>query len=202
MSQVVPNASPEGTTLLPRYACGSFCRSTHLYNPLSPLSVFDFIIPLIPCHVIAYTTPNIRCLTPSDPPYSIIPYLPLGLALMQDLMKYDPQQRPTASQTLQYPFFQVNSALPAPEGVEHSKAPGTFTRRPIQVLTHTLSYPQIPSPTLAIHPLTAIRSFPYYCIDLYRRVSRTLEQRNYDLHTLIHPLIRPLTHSYILPLLP
>jgi len=25
----------------------------------------------------------------------------------QDLMKYDPQQRPTASQTLQYPFFQV-----------------------------------------------------------------------------------------------
>ena len=32
---------------------------------------------------------------------------PEGLVMMQDLMKYDPQQRPTASQTLQYPFFQV-----------------------------------------------------------------------------------------------
>ena len=32
---------------------------------------------------------------------------PEGLVMMQDLMKYDPQQRPSASQTLQYPFFQV-----------------------------------------------------------------------------------------------
>lgn len=37
---------------------------------------------------------------------------PEGLLLMNDLMKYDPQQRPTASQTLQYPFFQVNATLP------------------------------------------------------------------------------------------
>jgi hypothetical protein len=29
-------------------------------------------------------------------------------------MRYDPQQRPTASQTLQYPYFQVNIALPPP----------------------------------------------------------------------------------------
>ena len=34
---------------------------------------------------------------------------PEGLVMMQDLMKYDPQQRPTASQTLQYPFFQVRN---------------------------------------------------------------------------------------------
>lgn len=29
-------------------------------------------------------------------------------------MRYDPQQRPTASQTLQYPYFQVNISLPPP----------------------------------------------------------------------------------------
>ena len=34
---------------------------------------------------------------------------PEGLVMMQDLMKYDPQQRPTASQTLQYPFFQARN---------------------------------------------------------------------------------------------
>ena len=63
---------------------------------------------------------------------------------MQDLMKYDPQQRPTASQTLQYPFFQVNSSMPAPEVAENNRAAATFTRRPIQVDTSstTLSSPQ------------------------------------------------------------
>ncbi|RYH14353.1 hypothetical protein EON65_33735 [archaeon] len=30
-----------------------------------------------------------------------------GLELLQDLLLYDPNQRPTASQTLQYTFFQV-----------------------------------------------------------------------------------------------
>ncbi len=30
-----------------------------------------------------------------------------AIIVMQDMMKYDPQQRPTASQTLQYPYFQV-----------------------------------------------------------------------------------------------
>ena len=36
---------------------------------------------------------------------------PEGIALMQDLMIYDPNQRPTASQSLQYPFFQVRTLL-------------------------------------------------------------------------------------------
>jgi hypothetical protein len=46
-------------------------------------------------------------------------------------MKYDPQQRPTASQTLQYPYFQVNSALmPSPSLAQPD--PPTYTRRPIQ----------------------------------------------------------------------
>lgn len=56
---------------------------------------------------------------------------PESLNLMQDLLKYDPQQRPTASQTLQYPFFQVNAALPPPMSTA-DPAPSTFTRRPVQ----------------------------------------------------------------------
>lgn len=32
---------------------------------------------------------------------------PEALVVVQDLLKYDPQQRPTASQILQYPYFQV-----------------------------------------------------------------------------------------------
>lgn len=58
-----------------------------------------------------------------------------GLVLLQDLLKYDPQQRPTASQTLQYPFFQVNISLPPPTG---SAAPqdSTYTRRPVQETEH------------------------------------------------------------------
>lgn len=51
-----------------------------------------------------------------------------GINLMQDLMKYDPQQRPTASQTLQYPFFQVNSMLPPPQA---APTVSTFVRRPM-----------------------------------------------------------------------
>ena len=38
-----------------------------------------------------------------------------GLTLLQDLLKYDPNSRPTASQALQYPWFQVNAALPPTE---------------------------------------------------------------------------------------
>ncbi|CAM9835666.1 unnamed protein product [Choristocarpus tenellus] len=40
---------------------------------------------------------------------------PEAVALMTDLMHYDPNTRPTASQSLQYSFFQVNATLaPAP----------------------------------------------------------------------------------------
>jgi hypothetical protein len=36
-------------------------------------------------------------------------------------MKYDPQQRPTASQTLQYPFFQVRRGNEREEGREEEE---------------------------------------------------------------------------------
>jgi hypothetical protein len=50
---------------------------------------------------------------------------------MQDLMLYDPQQRPTVSQSLQYPFFQASNAIPAPANTAEV-IPSTFTRRPVQ----------------------------------------------------------------------
>ncbi|CEG38095.1 cmgc rck mak protein kinase [Plasmopara halstedii] len=39
---------------------------------------------------------------------------PEALQLMTDLLKYDPNQRPTSSQALQYPFFQVNVNVTMP----------------------------------------------------------------------------------------
>ncbi len=55
-----------------------------------------------------------------------------AIQLMQDLMKYDPLQRPTASQTLQYAFFQVNNTLPPPTSTADPQ-PSTYTRRPVQM---------------------------------------------------------------------
>ena len=55
---------------------------------------------------------------------------PDAIALMQDLLKYDPQQRPSCSQVLQYPFFQVDSTLPPPTNTAVPQ-PSTFTRRPV-----------------------------------------------------------------------
>mmetsp|Transcript_13947 Transcript_13947/g.16627 ORF Transcript_13947/g.16627 Transcript_13947/m.16627 type:complete len:464 (+) Transcript_13947:54-1445(+) len=39
---------------------------------------------------------------------------PEAIQLLTDCLKYDPSQRPTCSQILQYPFFQVNASLPPP----------------------------------------------------------------------------------------
>lgn len=75
---------------------------------------------------------------------------PEGLNLIQDLIKYDPQQRPSSSQSLQYPFFAVNNMHPAqparnegtrrslsndnePTSEEGISVPAsTYTRRPLQ----------------------------------------------------------------------
>lgn len=48
----------------------------------------------------------------------LIPHAsPEALQLMTDLLKYDPNQRPTSSQALQYPFFQVNVSVSVPLSV-------------------------------------------------------------------------------------
>lgn len=49
----------------------------------------------------------------------------------QDFMLYDPQQRPTVSQALQYPYFQVSNNIPAPLSTAEAQ-PSSFTRRPVQ----------------------------------------------------------------------
>ena len=55
---------------------------------------------------------------------------PEGLSLIADLLKYDPQSRPTATQALQYPFFQTNNAMPPLES-DYNTPASTFTRRPV-----------------------------------------------------------------------
>ncbi len=64
---------------------------------------------------------------------------PEGIDLLTDLLKWDPQQRPTASQTLQYAFFQVNCSMPAPENTAPPHVT-TFTRRPLQKSEQDMAY--------------------------------------------------------------
>ncbi|KAG6976725.1 hypothetical protein JG688_00001052 [Phytophthora aleatoria] len=53
----------------------------------------------------------------------LIPHAsPEALQLMTDLLKFDPNQRPTSSQALQYPFFQVNVNVATPLTQEVSGA--------------------------------------------------------------------------------
>lgn len=50
----------------------------------------------------------------STPLSALIPNAsPEAIQLMTDLMKYDPQKRPTAAQALQYPFFQTGVPMPS-----------------------------------------------------------------------------------------
>eukprot|EP00605_Chrysophyceae_sp_TOSAG23-4_P002236 GSChrysophyteH1.ASY1.ANO1.2480.1 assembled CDS len=64
---------------------------------------------------------------------------PEGIELLTDLLKWDPQHRPTASQALQYPFFQVNCAMPAPENTAPPHV-SSFTRRPLQKSEQDIAY--------------------------------------------------------------
>ena len=72
-----------------------------------------------------------------------------AITLMQDLMKYDPQQRPTASQTLQYPYFQVNAAIVAPPTNPNMVPASTYTRRPVQKTEHEQRIEQAAAEKLA-----------------------------------------------------
>ncbi|KAL0481164.1 serine/threonine-protein kinase MAK [Acrasis kona] len=51
---------------------------------------------------------------------------PEAIQLMTDLMKYDPIKRPTASQALQYPYFQIGISAPIPV---NNKYPNPQTQR-------------------------------------------------------------------------
>ena len=55
---------------------------------------------------------------------------PEAISLMEDLMRFDPQKRPGASQTLQYPFFQVNASLPPPQPAPVAAPVASTPQRP------------------------------------------------------------------------
>lgn len=58
----------------------------------------------------------------------------------QDLMKYDPQQRPTASQTLQYPFFQVSHISRHRYPSTHLLTFNTHPNTPDRYITYFITY--------------------------------------------------------------
>jgi len=70
--------------------------------------------------------------SPSPLSKVVINASPEALSLIQDLLKYDPQLRPTASQSLQYPYFQVNNFIPSTTSATIELASTTFSRRPLQ----------------------------------------------------------------------
>lgn len=47
-----------------------------------------------------------------------------GVTLIADMLKYNPGKRPTASQALRYPYFQVGQKLGAPAGLNESQRLG------------------------------------------------------------------------------
>lgn len=72
------------------------------------------------------------------PVSALIPHAsPEACKLMEDLMLWDPKKRPTASQALQYPFFQVGISLPA------SGAPASADGRPSSEKARGKESPQL-----------------------------------------------------------
>ncbi|KAH9104613.1 hypothetical protein LEN26_014978 [Aphanomyces euteiches] len=102
---------------------------------------------------------------------SIIPHAsPEAIQLMQDFLKYDPNQRPTSSQALQYPFFQVNvnippsistpGAPPQPTSLQGTTTPveKSPSTTPHSSKTPTSNYGPVPPPSYQQPPIEAFNS--------------------------------------------
>ena len=78
---------------------------------------------------------------------SLIPHASAeAIHIITDLLNYDPNQRPTASQTLQYPFFQVNIDQPTsrPQVAVRSSVPiETASPVPMNAPAHLLHKPVV-----------------------------------------------------------
>ena len=103
LSSIIPNASPEGIKLM---------EDLMLYDPMArPRGVFAFWVNHLDVSLSARGE-NREAL--------LMLLLLLLLLLLWDIVRRPharvtrAQARPTASQTLQYPFFQVNASLPPP----------------------------------------------------------------------------------------
>lgn len=111
-----------------QWACGCIMAELYTLRPLFPGSSETDMIYKI-CGVLG--TPNQRTWQeglrlaaqmnfrfPSfvaTPLTTLLPNAsPDAIRLMEDLLNLDPSKRPTGSKTLQYPYFQLNAALPTP----------------------------------------------------------------------------------------
>ncbi|KAM3928854.1 serine/threonine-protein kinase MAK isoform 2-T2 [Leptodactylus fuscus] len=91
-----------------------------------------------------------------------------ALTLMRDMLQWDPKKRPTASQALRYPYFQVGQALGPPAQVEQKKPSDKLVQpyelQPLSEMKKKTSPPMdtqektLPSESPALHrPLQQIQ---------------------------------------------
>ena len=140
--------SPHYNSPIDTMACGCIMAELFTLRPLFPgSSEADQIYKM--CSVLGSPTSkswpeglklaakmNFRfpAFTPT-PLSTLIPHAsPEAIQLMADLMKYDPNKRPTASQVLQYPFFMKDIQIPRP--VQRSSH-GRATASPSQAAAAT-----------------------------------------------------------------
>lgn len=83
-----------------------------------------------------------------------------AIALIQDLLRYDPMQRPSSSQSLQYPFFRVDNNFPPPTS-SAIEIPSTFTRRPAQKSEYELKLEELAAIKAENEKLTEEQTFTY-----------------------------------------
>lgn len=73
----------------------------------------------------------------STPLETLIPSAsPEAIQLMKDMMLFDPKKRPTSSQALQYPFFQIGIAIPMPLKPKSSPDKTTVPQDPTRMHRH------------------------------------------------------------------
>ena len=83
-----------------------------------------------------------------------------AIALIQDLLRYDPMQRPSSSQSLQYPFFRVDNNFPPPTS-SAVEIPSTFTRRPAQKSEYEIKLEELAAIKAENEKLTEEQTFAY-----------------------------------------
>ncbi|KAL0209076.1 hypothetical protein P9112_011663 [Eukaryota sp. TZLM1-RC] len=123
------------------WACGPIMAELYLLRPLFPgTSEVDQIYKI--CSVLGVPTAStwpegLRLASAMNFKFPSIKATPLSsiisnaspeaLQLMNDLMHYDPQKRPTAAQALQYPYFQGEVSISRPLRTPPPVAPPTLT---------------------------------------------------------------------------
>ena len=112
------------------WAIGAIMAELYMLRPLFPgASEADELYKI--CHQVHHaasahwlklaTAMNFKPQMPGVPLQQLMPHAsPEAIQLMTDLLAYDPNKRPTASQALQYPYFAVGIPLPVAMAKEES----------------------------------------------------------------------------------